>query len=194
MIVADPVATPVTRPADDTVATDEFDVVQVTVAPSMTSPFASVTVSQVASSVTLTPTSLSFASVDDTTTLVPTVKDANDSTIASPTVTWATSSASVATASSAGLVTAVANGSATITATSGSVNQTATATVSQVASSVTLAPTSLSFASFGDTTTLVPTVKDANDNTMSGATVTWATSSASVATVSSAGLVTALAD
>jgi uncharacterized protein YjdB len=91
-------------------------------------------------------------------------------------------------------VTAVADGSATITATSGSVNQTATATVSQVASSVTLAPTSLSFTSWGDTTTLVPTVKDANNNTIASPAVTWATSSASVATVSSAGLVTAVAD
>ena len=150
---------------------------------------AAVTVSQAAASVTLSPTSLSFASVDDTTTLVPTVKDANNNTMSGATVTWATSSSSVATVSSAGLVTAVANGSATITATSGSVNATATATVSQVAASVTLAPTSLSFASVDDTTTLVPTVKDANDNTMSGATVTWATSSSSVATVSSAGLV-----
>jgi hypothetical protein len=44
VIVADPLATEVTRPADDTVATDELDVAHVTVAPSMTSPFASVTV------------------------------------------------------------------------------------------------------------------------------------------------------
>jgi uncharacterized protein YjdB len=155
---------------------------------------AAVTVSQAAASVTLAPTSLSFASFGDTTTLVPTVKDAGGTTMSGATVTWATSSASVATVSSAGLVTAVANGSATITATSGSVNQTATATVSQVVSSVTLAPTSLSFTSWGDTTTLVPTVKDANNNTIASPTVTWATSSASVATVSSAGLVTAVAD
>ena len=143
---------------------------------------AAVTVSQAAASVTLAPTSLSFASFSDTTTLVPTVKDANNNTIPSPTVTWATSSSSVATVSSAGLVTAVADGSATITATSGSVNATATATVSQVASSVTLSPTSLSFTSVGDTATFVPTVKDAGGTTISGATVTWATSSSSVAT------------
>ena len=46
--------------------------------------------------------------------------------------------------------------------------------MSQVAASVTLAPTSLSFASVDDTASLVPTVRDANDNVMSGATVTWA--------------------
>jgi hypothetical protein len=37
-------------------------------------------------------------------------------------------------------------------------------------------------------------VKDANDSTMSGATVSWSTSAASVATVSSTGLVTSVAD
>ena len=44
VIVADPVATAVTSPADDTVATDAADVAQVTVAPEITDPPASFTV------------------------------------------------------------------------------------------------------------------------------------------------------
>ena len=44
VIVAVPSATEVTRPADDTVATDELDVAQVTVAPDITVPTASLTV------------------------------------------------------------------------------------------------------------------------------------------------------
>ena len=44
MIVALPSATEVTRPDDDTVATDEFDVVHVTVAPDMVAPPVSFTV------------------------------------------------------------------------------------------------------------------------------------------------------
>ena len=44
MIVAEPEATPVTSPPDETVATDEFDVVHVTVAPDMLLPTASFTV------------------------------------------------------------------------------------------------------------------------------------------------------
>ena len=155
---------------------------------------ATVTVAQVVSSITLSSDSLSFASFADTASLVPTVKDANDSTIVSPTVTWASSDTTKATVSSAGLVTAIANGTATITATSGSVSKTATATVTQVASSVTLSPTSLSFAAVADTASLVATVKDANDSTMTGATVTWASSDTTKATVSSAGLVTAIAN
>ena len=44
VIVVVPFATEVTSPADDTVAIDEFDVVQVTVAPDMVLPPASFTV------------------------------------------------------------------------------------------------------------------------------------------------------
>jgi len=108
-------------------------------------------------------------------------------------VTWTTSDAAVATVSSTGLVTSVADGTATITATSGSASATATATVSQVAAAVALAPTSLSFTSLGDSATVVPTVTDALGATMPSPTVTWATSRSSLATVSSAGLVTSVA-
>ncbi len=44
VIVAVPLATAVTRPADDTVATDELDVAHVTVAPEIVVPPVSVTV------------------------------------------------------------------------------------------------------------------------------------------------------
>jgi hypothetical protein len=44
VIVADPLATAVTRPADETVATPSADVAHVTVAPEMTLSFASFTV------------------------------------------------------------------------------------------------------------------------------------------------------
>ena len=44
VIVAEPVAIPVTSPVDETVATDEFDVPHVTVAPLIVLPTASLTV------------------------------------------------------------------------------------------------------------------------------------------------------
>jgi alpha-tubulin suppressor-like RCC1 family protein len=52
--------------------------------------------------------------------------------------------------------------------------------------------TSLSLASLGATSQLSALVKDQNGTPMSGATVTWATSAASIAMVSSTGLVTAV--
>ena len=154
----------------------------------------SVTVTQGASSITVSPTSVSFASLADTATLTATVKDSGGTVMSGVTVSWTTSAASVATVSAAGLVTAVADGTVTLTATFGVLAATTSVTVAQVATSVTLSPTTISFASLGGTATLTATVKDANDSTMAGATVTWSTSAASVATVSSAGLVTSVSD
>ena len=68
-----------------------------------------------------------------------------------------------------------------------------TPTPTPVATSITLSATSLSFASLGDTTQLAATVKDAAGTVMAGATVTWA-ATGGAATVSSAGLVTAVAN
>ena len=61
-----PFATAVTRPADDTVATDELDVAHVTVAPEIVSPSASVTVGV---SVAVAPIDESDRLVDDSVTL-----------------------------------------------------------------------------------------------------------------------------
>ena len=88
----------------------------------------------VATSITLSATSLSFYSLGQTQQLSASVKDQSGGTMSDATVTWATSDASVATVSSAGLVTAIADGTATITATSGSVSATATVTVQTTSS------------------------------------------------------------
>ena len=60
VMVADPSATEVTSPADDTVATDELEVVQVTVAPDMVLPPLSFTV---ATMVTVSPTDVNVFDV-----------------------------------------------------------------------------------------------------------------------------------
>ena len=82
----------------------------------------------VATSITLSATSLSFSSVGATQQLTATVKDQNGTTMSGASVSWAVTGAA-ATVSSAGLVTAVAVGTATITATSGSASATASVTV-----------------------------------------------------------------
>ena len=86
------------------------------------SPTAS-TPTPVATSITLSSTNSSPAP-GATHQISATVIDQNDATMASATVTWATSDAAVATVSDAGLVTSVGEGTATITATSGSVSAT----------------------------------------------------------------------
>ena len=80
-------------------------------------------------SVTVSPTSLSFTSIGTTQQLSATVKDQNGATMSGASVSWSSSATSVATVSSSGSVTSVAEGTATITATSGSVSATAAVTV-----------------------------------------------------------------
>jgi uncharacterized protein YjdB len=109
--------------------------------------------------------------------------------------TWASSNASVATVSS-GVVTARAAGTATLSATvggmTGSVGVTVTApppaavaTVTVTLDSATLLPGSSSGARV--------VAKDANGNVLTGRSVTWSSGNTAVATVASAGLVTAVA-
>ena len=66
MIVAEPAAIPVTRPADETVATDEFDVPHETVAPLIVLPTASLTV---AVRVTVSPTDVKVLVFGDSVTV-----------------------------------------------------------------------------------------------------------------------------
>src|SRR5438477_126500 len=101
----------------------------------------------------------------------------------------------VATASSTGLVTGVTVGSATITATSEGKSGSATVTVTAVAvpvASVAVSPPTPSL-SVGGTVQLTAAPQDSAGNALTGRTVTWASSDATVASVSTTGLVRGVA-
>src|SRR5882762_684439 len=122
--------------------------------------------------------------------LTATTKDANGNTVTGRTVTWASSNTSVGTVSGSGLVTGVVAGSTTITATSEGQSGTSTVTVTAIpVASVTVSPAPASVLA-GQTVQLTATPKDANGNTLTGRTVTWASSNSSVGTVNGSGLVT----
>jgi uncharacterized protein YjdB len=141
--------------------------------------------------VTVTPASTGLF-VGQTAQLSVTTKDSAGNVLTGRTITWASSSTTVATVSAAGLVTATAAGSATITATSEGKSGTATVTVTVApVASVTVTPAPASVA-VGQTLQLTATPKDANGNPLTGRVVTWATSNAAVATVSTGGLVSGL--
>ena len=154
---------------------------------------AAVTVTVVpVASVTVSPATASLT-VGQTAQLTATPKDASGNPLTGRVITWATSNAAVATVSTSGLVTAVLAGSATITATSEGQSGTAAVTVTVVpVASVTVSPATASL-TVGQTTQLTATPKDASGNPLTGRLITWATSNAAVATVSTSGLVTAVA-
>ena len=148
-------------------------------------------------SVAVSPSSTTLTAIGNTEQLSVTVYDANDNTISGASIKWSSDDTSVATVSTGGLVTAKSDGTATITAKAtkngGSASGTATVTVGQRPARVVVSPSSTTLAVGGETT-LSAAVYDANDNTITGASIKWSSDDTSVATVSTGGLVTAKSD
>lgn len=125
-----------------------------------------------------------------------TLRDSNNNTLSGRTVVWTSSNNAIATVNGSGVVTAVAQGSAQITATSegqsGSATLSVTATPPPAVATVTVALASSSL-NPGQTTQATATLRDANNNVLTGRTISWSSSNQGVATVSASGLVTAVA-
>lgn len=147
-----------------------------------------VTVKQYATSISLSETEATIYT-GNTLQLTATVLP---STTTNPSVTWSSSNTNVATVSSTGLVSAKSTGNAVITAkTSDGSNLSATCnvTVKRLATSISLNKTSATLY-LDQTVQLTATVSPSNATDRS---VVWSSSDNSIATVSSTGLVTAIA-
>ena len=157
---------------------------------------ASVTVSPApVASVTVTPPAPNV-NVGQTVQLTATPYSSAGQALTGRTTTWSSGATTIATVSSSGLVTGVSAGSAVITATIEGKTATATVTVSAVSQSqvatVTVSPSSATV-NVAWTTNLTATARNANGNVINGVTFTWSSSNTSIATVSSSGVVTAVA-
>jgi uncharacterized protein YjdB len=146
--------------------------------------------------VTVTPSNATLVlGVTPTQQLSAQLKDINGNVLTGRAVTWNSSNTSVATVDATGLVTAVsAGGPVTITATSEGKNGTSSITVSVApVNTVTVTPPSATLV-LGVTPTqqLTAQLKDVSGNILSGRSVAWSSSNASVATVDPNGLVTAI--
>jgi len=126
----------------------------------------------------------------DSVQLTATAFDSAGNAITGRTATWSTSNGAVAIVTSDGLVYSRAAGTATITATIGGKSAAATITVIlPPVASVTVTPADTSII-VGTTAQLVSTLKDAGGNVLTGRTVTWSSSNASIASVNTTGTVT----
>ena len=142
--------------------------------------------------VTLATPSIALGTVGDQATAV--LKDASGNVLQGRTVTWQSSSTTVATVSATGVITTVGVGTSTITATSEGQSGGALLTVTPVpvyTVTVTLATSSIQLGTVGDQATAV--LKDIGGNVLQGRTVTWQSSSTGVATVSATGVITTVA-
>ena len=154
---------------------------------------ASVTVRQVpVETVVVTPPTSSVA-LGGAVQLSASVRDASGAELPGRLVGWTSSDETIAVVSSSGRVSTLKAGSVTITASSEGKSGTATVTVTPAAvATVTVTPPTASVA-VGQTTTLQAQTFDVGGNLLAGRPITWSTSSATVATVTQAGVVTGVA-
>jgi uncharacterized protein YjdB len=147
-------------------------------------------------SVTISPAS-GIITVGSTQQFSATAKDANGNVVPGQTFQWISSNTTVASVSTTGLVTAKVAGSTTITAsTAGKVGSAAVTvgaptTIGPVVS-VVVSPSSGNI-TVGFTQQFSATAKDANGNVVPGQTFQWSSTNPTVASVSTAGLVSAKA-
>ncbi len=121
------------------------------------------------------------------------ISDRDGNPLAGRLVVWSSSDQSVAVVSSSGRVQSVSPGSATITATSGGVSGTSEVTVTPgVAVTLQVTPASPAL-TVGETLPMLATVRDAQGNVITGDSISWATGDVNVATVSGAGVLSAVA-
>jgi hypothetical protein len=142
--------------------------------------------------VVVSPDELTFDAINDEATLSATVYDAANQTL-KETVTWSSLSSGVASVDASGNVTARGAGTALIVAMASGLADTSTVTVRQVPASIEISPASVAM-TVGMTTQLNATVRDAGGSTISSPSVTWQSSSPSIASVSTSGVLSALAE
>lgn len=125
--------------------------------------------------------------------LIAVTRDGSNNVLTGRVVTWTTGSPAIASVTPSGLVTA--NGAGTTSITASSEGKTASASISvtpvPVASVTVTVPNST--LAVGATMQAVATLRDANNNVLTGRTVTWASGIPAFATVSGTGLVTGVA-
>jgi uncharacterized protein YjdB len=134
--------------------------------------------------------------VGSTLQLTAVTRDGSSNVLSGRVVTWASANSGIASVNSSGVITAVAVGTTDIAATSEGVSGHSTVTVTAVApvpvASVSVSPATPSL-QVGATAQLSAVTRDANNNILSGRVVTWTSASPGMASVSSNGLVTAVA-
>lgn len=147
----------------------------------------------VVASVEVTPNSAT-KQVGETQQLSAAVKDATGNLLSGLSVSWSSSATNIASVSASGLVTANALGSATITATSGGKSGVSNITVSPPPiASITVAPANDTLL-VGENVQLNVTLRDAQNNVVTGRTISYVSTATTVASVSNSGLVTGVGD
>lgn len=158
----------------------------------VTAPLAVVHVPLV-TTVSITPGAVQLE-IGRTATFTGVVRSQLDSVMPRVVLTWSSTNPAVATVTAGGVVSAISKGNATITAAAGAKSASATVfVVDPSVSTVTITTAVPSVFYVGQTLQAVAVVKDGSSNTLTAFATTWESSNTAVATVSSTGLITAVA-
>lgn len=131
--------------------------------------------------------------VSGTTPLAAEVRDAGGGILTGHVITWSSASPGIASVNANGVVTGVTVGNVAVTASGAGLSGTAVVTVRPIpVASVTVAP-STGTLQIGQTLQLSVSLRDSLGRILTGRTISYASSSLTTATVSSAGLVRAIA-
>ena len=143
--------------------------------------------------ISASPDTIGFTALGQIAQLAVEVREQAGRVMAEAFVTWSSGDTLVAAVDSAGLVTAVGGGTTTVTAAAGDVSDAVVVTVMQSAGSVVISPSD-STIEVGDTLRLAAEAFDENGHAVNGATFSWSSSNAGVASVDESGLVEGVAE
>ena len=144
-----------------------------------------------ANTIIITPAAATLTAIGEPLQLSVEVRDSENQPISNVPVNWSSNAPVVASVSADGLVTARSNGKATITAKSESASQSVDITVAQTSAEININPAAATLTAIGESLQLSAAVRDAENQTILNAPVSWSSSNTSVVSVSPRGLVTA---
>lgn len=142
--------------------------------------------------VVVSPATLAFDALGDTTRLSAVVLNAAGDTLSGVSVTFLNGDTAVAVVDSVGLVTAVGVGSTSLVVEGDTVRTSVPVTVTQTPAAVDVTPDSATLTP-GGSLTFSASVQDRNGNDITSPTLSWSSSEVAVATVTGTGTVTAVA-
>lgn len=144
-------------------------------------------------SVVIDPTNATLSAIGATQQFTATARNSSGASVSGKSFSFTSSASSVATVTNSGVVTSVGNGSASVTATlvGGSLSASASVTVAQVVATLTATPATASIV-VGGTQQITVAAADSRGVAIASPTVNFVSSANAVATVSSAGLITAV--
>lgn len=148
----------------------------------------------VLTSIVVSPSPSTLSAIDQTLQLTAVARDQDGENMSGATFSWSSSDEAVASVTSAGLVRAAGPGQTTIRVTSGSVSGMAAVSVQQVVAAVVVSPPDMALTEVGEVQQFIAEATDANGHPITDITFLWLSSDPTVATVSTTGLVTAVAE